>query len=107
LPDKSNGFAKSVEEQPDKPLIYLPPATVHGVVFEVLFAAAKLGQVKFGQVKFGKVKFGEVACGLQHSRTGPPPAPRAFARGVTNGPALNSARGGGAMLGMPPRGISR
>jgi hypothetical protein len=43
LPDESNGFVKSADEPPIKPLIYLPPATVHGVVFEVLFAAAKPG----------------------------------------------------------------
>jgi hypothetical protein len=47
----------------------------------------------------------EFACWQR--RAGPPPAPRAFAQGMTNGPDLNSARGGGAMLRMPPRGISR
>ncbi|MBW8855780.1 MAG: hypothetical protein JF604_16005 [Bradyrhizobium sp.] len=31
-----------------EPLIYLRPATVHGVVFEVLFAAAKSGTLLAG-----------------------------------------------------------
>ncbi|MCK1288060.1 hypothetical protein IVB41_29555 [Bradyrhizobium sp. 44] len=48
LPDESNGFVKSADEPPIKPLIYLPPATVHGVVFEVLFAAAKPGTLLAG-----------------------------------------------------------
>jgi hypothetical protein len=33
---------------PVKPLISLPPATVHGVVFEVLLAAAKPGTLLAG-----------------------------------------------------------
>ncbi|MCK1402789.1 hypothetical protein IVB45_23110 [Bradyrhizobium sp. 4] len=48
LSDESNGFVKSADEPPIKPLIYLPPATVHGVVFEVLFAAAKRGTLLAG-----------------------------------------------------------
>jgi hypothetical protein len=48
LPDESNGFVKSADEPPIKPLIYLPPATVHGVVFEVLFAAANPGRLLAG-----------------------------------------------------------
>jgi hypothetical protein len=47
-PDKSNGFVKSADEPPVKPLIYLASATVHGVVFEVLFAAAKPGTLLAG-----------------------------------------------------------
>ncbi|MET4603453.1 hypothetical protein ABIB90_002931 [Bradyrhizobium sp. JR4.1] len=48
LPGESNCFVKSADEPPVKPLIYLPPATVHGVVFEVLFAAAKPGTLLAG-----------------------------------------------------------
>jgi hypothetical protein len=48
LPDKSNGFVKSADEPPVEPLIYLASATVHGVVFEVLVAAAKPGTLLAG-----------------------------------------------------------
>jgi hypothetical protein len=48
LPDESNDFVKSADMPPVKPLIYLRPATVHGVVFEVLFAAAKPGTLLAG-----------------------------------------------------------
>src|SRR5882757_10302889 len=82
LPDESTGFVKSAEQPAVKSLIYLSPATLHGVVFNFFVCGRETRGIR---------------CGPLHRRTGPPPTPRAFARGMTNGPGLNSARGGGAM----------
>src|SRR3954463_11696090 len=91
LPDESNGFVKSADE-PTRQTIDL---STTGYCAWGCFRGFVCGRQTW-----------DVACGLQHGRTGPPPAPRAFAQGVTNGPGLNSSRGSWGNAGTPPRRIS-